>query len=178
MMNLIALCRDADSIGIAGHIRPDGDCISSTLSLWQFLKKAYPDKRIDVRLEKPAARYDFLPGVKEIIDDGELFEYDLFFVLDSIAERIGKAKKYYDLAKKKINIDHHITNPGEGDEYYVDPTASSTSELIYRLIKEADPKRTYMDAALAETLYLGIIQDCGVRPVPVYDRKHLMKFSA
>lgn len=162
MMNLIALCRDADSIGITGHIRPDGDCISSTLSLWQFLKKAYPDKRIDVRLEKPAAIYDFLPGAKEIIDEGESIEYDLFFVLDSIADRIGKAKKHYDRAKKRINIDHHITNPGEGDEFYVDPTASSTSELIYRLIKEADPKGTYMDAALAETLYLGIIQDCGV----------------
>lgn len=162
MMNLIELCRDADSIGITGHIRPDGDCISSTLSLWQFLKKVYPDKRIDVRLEKPSAIYDFLPGAKEIIDDRESVDYDLFFVLDSIADRIGKAKKHYDRAKKRINIDHHITNPGEGDEYYVDPAASSTSELIYRLIKEADPEGTYMDAALAETLYLGIIQDCGV----------------
>ncbi|MCH5281043.1 MAG: bifunctional oligoribonuclease/PAP phosphatase NrnA [Lachnospiraceae bacterium] len=161
-MNLIALCRDANAIGIAGHIKPDGDCIGSALSLWQFLKKVYPDKKIDVWLEKPAALYDFLPGVKEIVADGAETDYDLFFVLDSVAERIGAAKEYYDRAKKKVNIDHHVTNPGEGDEYYVDPEASSTSELIYRLIKKADPDGTFMDAALAETLYLGIIQDCGV----------------
>lgn len=162
MINLIALCKDAGSIGISGHIRPDGDCIGSTCGLWQFLKKVFPEKRIDIRLEKPADIYDFIPGVKEIVSDEEDIVYDVFFVIDSVPDRIGAAEGYYNHAKVKVNIDHHITNPGCGDAFYVDANASSASELIYDLIKVADPEDKYMDAALAETIYLGIIQDCGV----------------
>lgn len=164
MIHLIELCESAGSIGIGGHIRPDGDCIGSTCGLWQFLKKVFPEKRIDVRLEKPSAVYDFIPGVKEIVSDKEDIVYDVFFVIDSVADadRIGDAYAYYERAKIKVNIDHHITNPGCGDLYYVDASASSASELVYDLIRHADPEGNYADAMLAETIYLGIIQDCGV----------------
>lgn len=164
MINLISLCQNAETIGIGGHIRPDGDCVGSCCGLWQFLKKAFPRKQIDLRLEMPAKIYDFIPGVAEIVfDQGELV-YDVFFVIDSVPDpdRIGNAAKYYETARTKVNIDHHITNPGVGDLCCIDPSASSASELVYDLIREADPKGEYMDAVLAETIYLGIIQDCGV----------------
>ncbi len=162
MINLISLCQDAETIGISGHIRPDGDCVGSTCGLWQFLRKAFPDKRIDVRLEKPADIYSFVPGVSDIVSDETETVYDVFFVIDSVPERSGAAEKYYRAAKTKVNIDHHITNPGDGDLCYIDAGASSASELVYDLIREADREGRYMDAALAETIYLGIIQDCGV----------------
>lgn len=161
-MNLIAVCRKAQTIGISGHIRPDGDCIGSTCALWQFLKKVFPKKQIDVRLEKPADIYDFIPGVTDIVTDDRDMVYDVFFVIDSVPERIGRAEKYYQTAKTKVNIDHHITNPGCGDLCYIDAAASSASELVYDLIREADPEGKYMDEVLAKTIYLGIIQDCGV----------------
>ena len=161
-MNLIAICKNAKNIGISGHIRPDGDCVGSTCALRQFLKKVFPEKKIDIRLEQPADIYDFIPGVTEICTDAEEVIYDVFFVLDSIPERIGDAYGYYEKAKYKVNIDHHVTNPGCGDISYIDAAASSASELVYDLIKEADPEGNYMDAMLAETIYLGIIQDCGV----------------
>ncbi len=162
MMNLISLCQNAEKIGISGHIRPDGDCVGSTMGLWQFLSKRFPEKKVEVRLEKPAELYDFIPGVSEIVDNDEDVTYDVFFVVDSVPERIGDAEKFYKAARKKVNIDHHITNKGAGDVCYIDAAASSASELIYDLIKEADPEGAYMDEALAMTLYLGIIQDCGV----------------
>lgn len=162
MMNLISLCQNAEKIGISGHIRPDGDCVGSTMGLWQFLSKCFPEKRVEVRLEKPAEIYDFIPGVSEIAYNDEDVTYDVFFVVDSVPERIGEAEKYYKAAKKKVNIDHHITNNGAGDVCYIDAAASSASELVYDLIKEADPEGAYMDEDLAKTLYLGIIQDCGV----------------
>lgn len=161
-MNLISVCRNAETIGISGHIRPDGDCIGSTCGLWQFLKKVFPDKRIDVRLEKPADIYAFIPGVSDIVTDEEDMIYDVFFVIDSVPDRIGAAEKYFKTAGTKVNIDHHITNPGVGDLCYIDAAASSASELVYDLIREADPEGKYMDAGIAETIYLGIIQDCGV----------------
>lgn len=162
MINLISLCQNAEKIGISGHVRPDGDCVGSTMGLWQFLTKRFPEKRVEVRLEKPADIYDFIPGVSEIVNHDEDMVYDVYFVVDSVPERIGTAEKYYNAAKMKVNIDHHVTNPGAGHVCYIDAAASSASELVYDLIKEADPEGIVMDEALAKTLYLGIIQDCGV----------------
>lgn len=162
MINLISLCQNAEKIGISGHIRPDGDCVGSTMGLWQFLTKRFPEKRVEVRLEKPAELYNFVPGISEIVDNDEDVVYDVYFVVDSVPDRIGNADKYYRSAGIKVNIDHHITNEGHGDICYIDAKASSASELIYDLIKEADPEGRFMDETLAKTLYLGIIQDCGV----------------
>ncbi len=162
MINLISLCQNTEKIGIAGHIRPDGDCIGSTCGLWQFLRKVFPHKQIELRLEKPADIYDFVPGISQITDNEDEIIYDVFFVLDSVPDRTGSAEKYYKSAKVKVNVDHHITNPGCGDLCYIDTKASSASEMVYDLIKTADPEGKYMDAMLAETIYLGIIQDCGV----------------
>lgn len=164
MIDLITLCKDAQKIGISGHIAPDGDCIGSTCGMRQFLKKIFPDKQIDLRLEKPSELYAFVPGVSEIVADKAPVVYDVFFVIDSVPEpeRIGAAEPYFNAAAVKVNIDHHVTNPGVGDFCYVDAAASSASELVYDLIEAADPEGRYMDAALAQTLYLGIIQDCGV----------------
>lgn len=161
-MNLILLCRDAGKIGIGGHVRPDGDCVGSTCGLWQFLKKVFPGKQIELYLEKPADIYRDIPGIAQINYEEKEVDYDVFFVIDSVPERTGIAEKYYKNAKVKVNIDHHITNPGSGDVCYIDAKASSASELVYDLIKEADPGGRYMDGELARTIYLGIIQDCGV----------------
>lgn len=161
-MNLILLCQDAERIGIGGHVRPDGDCVGSTCGLWQFLKKVFPDKQVELYLEKPADIYRDIPGIAQINCEEKEVDYDVFFVIDSVPERSGIAEKYYKSAKVKVNIDHHITNPGCGDVCYIDAKASSASELVYDLIKEADPEGRYVDEELAKTIYLGIIQDCGV----------------
>lgn len=162
MINLISLCQNAEKIGISGHIRPDGDCVGSTMGLWQFLSRRFPEKKVEVRLERPSELYDFVPGVSKIVENEDDVVYDVYFVVDSVPERTGIAEKYYNAAKIKVNIDHHITNEGTGDMCYIDAGASSASELVYDLIKEADPEGEYMDESLAKTLYLGIIQDCGV----------------
>ena len=55
-MKLLQECKDATRIGISGHIRPDGDCISSCLAVYGYLKKNMPENTyIKVYLEKPAA---------------------------------------------------------------------------------------------------------------------------
>ncbi len=164
MIHLLELCKNAKSIGISGHVHPDGDCVGSTMGLWQFLKKAYPDKQIDVRIEPVLESYAFVKGVSEIVSDHSDERYDVFIVADSVPEeeRIGAAYLYFQSAGFKINIDHHITNSGVGDACYIDAGASSASELVADLIRYADPDGRYMDATLAETLYFGIIQDCGV----------------
>ena len=84
MIHLLELCKNAGSIGISGHVHPDGDCVGSTMGLWQFLKKAYPDKQIDVRIEPVLEAYAFVKGVSEIVSDHSDEQYDVFIVADSV----------------------------------------------------------------------------------------------
>ena len=83
-------------IGMAGHIRPDGDCVGSCLGLYTYLKNNFPDKEIDLYLEEIPDKFDNLKYASEIINDTSADKhYDLFITLDaSDLERIGGAVKY------------------------------------------------------------------------------------
>lgn len=163
MIDLVAECRGASSIGITGHTNPDGDCVGSVMALWQFLKKAIPQAQVDVMLEKPASIFDFIKGVSEIVTDYTRdMVYDVMIVADSGPDRTGQAEQYVKTAKKVINIDHHVSNPGAGDVNEMQPKASSAAEVIYELIASKDEYRALIDKEMAQTLYIGIIHDSGV----------------
>ena len=68
MLDLIRETEDAGEIGIIGHIRPDGDCIGSCLSLYCYLGNVYRDsgKRITVFLEQPGGIYSYLKGYDKV----------------------------------------------------------------------------------------------------------------
>lgn len=157
-MNLIQECKDAKRIGISGHVRPDGDCVGAVLGMQMYLRKCLPEAEVKVFLEKPAYIFREIKGFDEI--DSEFPEeapFDVFFSMDCDAERLGAAEKYFRAAKKTINIDHHISNPGVGDVNYIKPEIGSTCELVYGLM---DPER--LDKDLAMAIYVGIIHDTGV----------------
>ena len=56
-----------------------------------------------------------------------------------------------------ICIDHHISNTGFGDDRYIFPKASSTSELVFELMD-----KTKITRQVAECIYTGIIHDTGL----------------
>lgn len=160
MIDIIKECSDAKKIGISGHMRPDGDAISSCLALRKYLKNALPDAEVSVYLENPIPTiFDDEAGYDEIIrefEDGLVF--DVYFSLDSNRERLGSAGKYFDTAKKRINIDHHESNKkGVGDINEIEPDISSTCELLYKLFD-----KKYIDDDIARCLYTGIVTDTGV----------------
>ena len=160
-MNIYEEVKNAKTIGISGHIRPDGDCIGSCMGLYLYLKKACPDAQIQVMLEKPADIFSCISCIEEIHSDFKPIteEFDVFIALDSEKSRIGEAEKFFDRAGKRINIDHHISNAnGSGDVNYVVPSASSASELVYDVIED----KNGLDADIAKALYIGIIHDTGV----------------
>lgn len=162
-VKLLQECKNAQRIGIGGHIRPDGDCIGSCLALYQYLKKGLPQNTaVKVFLEKPAPIFGELKGFDEIESKFPAEDtFDVFFVLDCNLDRLGDSEKYVKEAVKTINIDHHISNPGCGDMNYIDPAIGSTSELIYDLIV-AESGEEVLDKDLAEAIYTGIIHDTGV----------------
>lgn len=159
-MNILDEIKEAGTIGISGHIRPDGDCIGSVTGLYLYLKKACPGVRVQAMLEKPAEIFSCINGLEEICTDFVPItdRFDVFIALDTEKTRLGAAERFFDEAGKRINIDHHISNAkGCGDVNYVDPNASSTSELVYDLIGGKA-----LDAEIAKALYIGIIHDTGV----------------
>ena len=161
MRKIIEEVRDAGSIAIGGHIRPDGDCIGSVMGLYLYLKKMLPDTQIDVYLEKPSEIFDCISHIEDLQSDFDHVDmhkiYDVFIVLDCADDRLGEIRPLYQNARKKINIDHHISNPGCGDLRIVEPERSSTAELLYELMEE-----TAVDTEIAKALYIGIIHDTGV----------------
>lgn len=158
MINILEECKGAKTIGIGGHIRPDGDCVGSCMSLYLYLKKELPGTQVDVFLEKPADIFSCIEGVEEIRSDfASEKSYDVFFALDCEKERLGGAEKFFDGASKTINIDHHISNKGSGDLNYIVPDASSASELVYDLLE-----KDKINEAIAKAIYIGIIHDTGV----------------
>lgn len=171
MLDIAAQCKDANLIGITGHVNPDGDCVASTMAMWQFLKKCFPDKEIYVLLEEPAPIFAFIRGVSEILvmdDKAPLSEeqknltFDLMIVIDTVLDRTGNAYAYIERAGKVINIDHHISNPGQGDVSVIDTSAAASAQIVYELITCTPGYKAMMDKELAQTLYTGIIHDCGV----------------
>lgn len=148
-----------NTVAIAGHVRPDGDCVGSCMGLYLYLKENYPNLAADVYLEQPGAQFSFLScfeEIKTVYQTGKV--YDLLITLDvSDKNRIGVAEEAYETAKKRVCIDHHISNRGLGDVNEIRPDASSTCEVLYTLLEEDKVSK-----AVAEAIYTGMVHDTGV----------------
>ena len=46
-MNILEEIKGASTIGIGGHVRPDGDCIGASMGLYLYLTKACPEAKVD-----------------------------------------------------------------------------------------------------------------------------------
>ena len=99
MLNKIL--KDAVTVAIGGHIRPDGDCVGSCMGLYQYIKDNYKDKRADVYLEEIPDAYRCLKGTEEIRHEiPKDTEYDLFICLDcGDKDRLGFSVPLFERAK-------------------------------------------------------------------------------
>lgn len=158
-MKLDAIIEDKNVIGIAGHVRPDGDCVGSTLAVYNYIKDNYPEKDVRIYLEPIPNIFKFLKRADEIRSDyKDDVIFDLFIAEDcGDLGRLGNAAKYFENAKSTLCIDHHVSNSSFADENYIFPNASSTCELVFELI---DIQK--LSLQIAECLYTGMVHDTGV----------------
>ena len=150
---------DVKRVAIAGHVKPDGDCVGSTLAVYNYIRKYHPEMEVELHLEPIPNIFKFLANADKI--DSSYIEkepYDLFIALDCGDEkRLGNAVKYFHAAKRTFCVDHHISNQNFADANYIFPEASSTCELVYELIDEEK-----ITKEIAECIYVGIVHDTGV----------------
>ena len=147
------------TMGIAGHIRPDGDCVGSCMALYLYIKKWYPQIRVDVYLDHPKPVFQHIDCMDEIKmeTEGEKV-YDLFVTCDvSARDRLALAGDYFESAKKTACIDHHVSNRGFAMINHIRGDISSACEVLYGLL---DPEK--VDRPVATAIYTGMAHDTGV----------------
>lgn len=152
------ILRDAQTIILTSHIRPDGDSVGSTLGLMHFLRGMGKDVRVMIDDEIPRT-FSVLPGVDTIARpaEGERYTADLLVVCDVELKRTGNVVPSVD-AVHVLNIDHHVTNDEEAEYLYIDPARAATCEIAYELIR-AMGRTCALDTATC--LYTGIATDTG-----------------
>ena len=158
MIKLEEKLKGITSVGISGHIRPDGDCVGSTMAVYNYIVTYHPEIEVDIYLEMIPNVFRFLKNTDKIQGTGEDKVYDLFITLDcGDKERLGSNAKYYEMATHTLCVDHHASNQAFAEENYIIPDASSTCELVFNMM---DTEKITKE--IAECLYTGIVHDTGV----------------
>lgn len=147
-------------MAVAAHINPDGDAVGSVLGVAEVLSAA--GKNVEVIPQKNvSAKYGFLSGWDRFLRPWEPGEpVDLLVCLDAGEfNRLPEiARKLFNDGTAAVNVDHHVSNDGFGTASWVDPTAPSTSYMVYTLFKEGGYEIT---PTAAEALYVGLLTDTG-----------------
>lgn len=168
MNELRIIAEEAETILIAGHKRPDGDCTGACVAAWHYLHTIYPEKSIDVYLETLPEYLAFLDEEGKIISHTvKNLQYDLVIAVDSsTADCLGEAQDAFYQAKKTLCVDHHISNRSYAGQNFIDAKAAATCEVLYEMMSDED-----IDFKIAEALYVGIIFDTGVFHHPNTSKK-------
>ena len=163
-MTIEDFLKEAKTVAIFGHVRPDGDCVGSTTGIYNYIRDNYPSIQADLYLENFPESYKILHGASDAkplytAESNDGTPYDLVFLMDTPSfERVGaNGAECIRSAKKTINIDHHISNPlNLCTLNLVEPEASSASEVLYVNLDKSKVSRE-----TANSLYLGIVHDTG-----------------
>ncbi|MCH5350346.1 MAG: bifunctional oligoribonuclease/PAP phosphatase NrnA [Clostridiales bacterium] len=153
---IISAISESNNILVCGHIRPDGDCVSSALAMRRLCVNMGKTAVAVCDCDKPSS-FGFLPDYDGFCVFKDI-DYDLFIAVDCATEsRLGKYGEYLAKAKNSICIDHHPTNPGYCKINHIVPASASTTSIIFELFRDTK----YIDKAVATMLYAGISTDTG-----------------
>lgn len=160
MHELAEFLKNHDDYCLFGHVYPDGDVCGSTIALARALISM--GRRAFVYLPGgiPHMYADFETGVAVISDakDAPFAPATGFSVDVSARERMGGGEKLFDACPHTAMLDHHGTNEGFGDVYFVDGNAAACGELAVELLGELGVS---LDRVTATWLYIAIATDCG-----------------
>jgi phosphoesterase RecJ-like protein len=160
---------NSKKVTITTHVSPDGDALGSSLAMQLFIKKI----GIDSKVITPDHYPDFLHWLPEqdsvlnyeddkIECEAWIKSSDLIICLDfNTADRMASLRQVIEESPfPKVLIDHH-QNPVKWTEVMLsDSSASSTAELVYRII-EGLGHENLIDKEIGTCLYTGIVTDTG-----------------
>ncbi|MGO9203570.1 MAG: DHH family phosphoesterase [Limisphaerales bacterium] len=155
---ILEALRQSKTVCVAGHVRPDGDCVGSQLGLALALRNE--GKQVLCWNEDP------IPQKYEFLDPGRLwqkpkpgYEFDCVIATDAASlERLGAVVPCVAQRRLLINIDHHQSNTRFGGLNWVSAREPSTGELIFRLLSVA---KWPIAKAIADCLFTAVSTDTG-----------------
>ena len=166
---LRALINSVQRIAITCHKSPDGDALGSSLALCHVLRRLGKDAVVVTPDMAPKA-LEFIPGVRELVVYTRqelrarhvLAEAQLLFCLDfNSMQRVDRLGELIEPLKvKRVLIDHHLDPDDVFDVVISHPEASSTCELVFRVLMQLGLLR-FMDRHAASCLYVGLLTDTG-----------------
>ncbi|HPO04305.1 MAG TPA: bifunctional oligoribonuclease/PAP phosphatase NrnA [Bacillota bacterium] len=152
-----ALLSDADSVLIFPHMQMDGDAMGASAALCGALRRQ--GKKADVLIE------DKIPENLRFLDKGYCIQdyrnnkTDVCIALDcSDFLRIEKRQDIFKNGRQTVMIDHHTTSQPFADINYIDPSSSSTGEIVFLILKQMGVR---IDPDAAEALFAAIATDTG-----------------
>jgi phosphoesterase RecJ-like protein len=155
---IIEAFRQSQTICVAGHMRPDGDCVGSQLALTLALRNE-GKKVICWNEDHIPQKYEFLDRDGIIQKPRKGKKFDCVVAADAATfERLGSVGRRVADRKLLINIDHHESNTRFGDLNWVSAREPSTGELIFRLLKVA---KWPITKRIADCLFTAVSTDTG-----------------
>jgi phosphoesterase RecJ-like protein len=159
--DVVAALRGATRILLVTHTHPDGDALGSLTAL-------------RLALDHLAIPTETFLSRKDAVLPDELAPFDLGVVVDEATVRVdgGRTVVFLDCGNADrspigdrlsdmgvvLNIDHHHDNTAFGTVNLLDPSASSTAEVVWDLLRRLNVPLT---VEIAEALYVGLITDTG-----------------
>src|SRR5207248_1014316 len=130
----------AERVALSGHVNPDPDALGSMLGLATILRQ----RGVDVVCSWPndpiehPAWLAFFEDLPPIVAPGRFPKVrEVMVALDTASpDRLATLLPNASAAACLVVLDHHATNPGFGHVLILDPGASSTAEIAYRLMVE------------------------------------------
>ena len=171
--SLYTLIKDADKVYVMGHKDMDLDALGSALGIFEFVKQVgkkvqlvYDEKFVEYKTKKAFKQMYSREEIKEMtilpktaID--EVTSQSLLILTDVHKPSITLSRKFTETCSKVAIIDHHR----RGEEFvespvfvYIEPAASSASELVAELIRYND-KRLEVSERVASMMLSGILLD-------------------
>ena len=166
---LSQLISDAQNIIITCHKSPDGDAIGSSLGWAEYLRSLGKEPTVIVPDQYP----DFLmwlPNTEKIVRYDKhrekcdmLFKIaDLVFCLDfNTTSRVDEMEQSMVTSPaRKVLIDHHLNPDVPADLVISQPEASSTCELVFRIVWQMGGYE-HLSQQFAAPIYCGMMTDTG-----------------
>lgn len=170
---LAELVKESDNVIIMGHKRPDMDVIGAALGVFNIARSNDVDgyiifdetdvttgiTKLITKVKEEPSLWKYFIGPEEA--DAIYTSRSLIVVVDTNRPSLVAHESLLHRAEHKVVIDHHRRGEDFIDDptlVYIEPYASSTSELVTELI-EYQPKRRELSVMEATALLAGIIVD-------------------
>jgi bifunctional oligoribonuclease and PAP phosphatase NrnA len=152
--------RGAEKLLLTTHENPDGDALGSLLAAHLMLEELGKDSVMFMAGEEfPLPQeYRWMP-LDGVVNSppADLKERVIVFLDCGNIDRMP-ADFLQGGGTRLLNIDHHHDNTGFGTVNLVDPDASCTAELLWRLSKALGVELT---TCIADALYVALVTDTG-----------------